>query len=297
MTGDTREVGTISVDVDPIDIHLRGYRVNDCAPDASVYERAVPRLLEHFGAAGARATFFFVARDAAAHAACIREVVEAGHEVASHTVSHPADFGGLGREALREELVGSLEALEQAGGAPVVGFRAPGWGQPAGLIEELEGAGYRYDASAFPTPILGLARIVLWARSRPPRERFILDAGGWFGPRAPGRLAGSTLQRFPLSTTRSIRWPVYHTVRYNASDAGFEKTIASLSRERHPLSYALHAVDALGLAEDGIDPRMSRHPGLALPLDQKRALLDRTLETIAAAYRTVPYSERLLDAG
>ena len=103
----------------------------------------------------------------------------------------------------------------------------------------------------------------------------------------------STLQRFPLSTTRFVRWPVYHTVRYGGSDEAFARTLDGLAAEGHPLSYALHAVDALGLEEDGVDARMARHPGVSESLPAKRDLLGRTLRAIAAAYHSLPYRERI----
>ena len=55
----------------------------------------------------------------------------------------------------------------------------------------------------------------------------------------------------------------------------------------------MHAVDALGLSEDRVDPKLSRHPGMDRPLKEKLELLDRTLEAIAARFRPVPFRDRL----
>ena len=55
----------------------------------------------------------------------------------------------------------------------------------------------------------------------------------------------------------------------------------------------VHAVDALGLKEDKVDTRLSPHPGMELPLEQKLAILDRSLAAIAAAFQTLPFRDRL----
>src|SRR4029079_19633928 len=64
----TRPVALVSVDVDPVDLHLVGYGYRSLPPDPLVYTTALPRLLDCFGRCGVRATFFVVARDAPAHA-------------------------------------------------------------------------------------------------------------------------------------------------------------------------------------------------------------------------------------
>lgn len=282
---------TVSIDVDPLDAHLAGYGFASAPTDRLATERAVPRILERLAAHRVRATFFWVARDAAAHAQLLREIVAAGHEVASHTVSHPEGWRRLGRAQVADELRVSKRRLEDASGAAVVGFRSPGWHGPAGLPEELAAAGYRYDASLFPSPLLGAAGALIWLRSGGKR-RTALGAGMWFRRRAPHALATGLLE-FPVSVTRGLRLPVYHTLRHGLSDRRFESALDALARERHPVSYPLHAVDALGLREDEVDARMARHPGMSGSLAAKLALLDRTLAAIAARFRPVTFAERL----
>jgi peptidoglycan/xylan/chitin deacetylase (PgdA/CDA1 family) len=285
---------TVSVDVDPVDAHLAGYGVPGAAADRMAYQRAVPRILEQLAACGARATFFWVARDAAANARLLREVAAAGHEVASHTATHPEAWRNMARAEVAHELRVSKEQLEDAAGAPVVGFRSPGWHGPAGLAEELASAGYRYDASQFPSPLLGAAGALIWLRSGGKR-RTALGASQWFGRRAPHALTGG-LTEFPVSVTRALRLPIYHTLRYALGDARFERALDRFAAEAHPLSYPLHAVDALGLAEDEVDSRMARHPGMRLPLAAKLALLARTLAAIALRFESRPFAERAAGA-
>ncbi len=288
---ETRPPGTVSIDVDPLDAHLAGYGVPDAPPDLLVYERAIPRILERLAEHSIRATFFWVARDSAARAQQLREIVAAGHEVASHTVSHPEAWRLLPQLEVARELRDSKDRLEQAAGAPVVGFRSPGWHGPLGLAEALRVAGYRYDASVFPSPLLGAAAALIFARSGGKR-RTALGARWWFARRNPHALANG-LYEFPLSVTRRLRIPVYHTLRYGLGDVRFARALDGFCRAGHALSYPIHAVDALGAAEDGVDPRLASHPGMGVALEKKLALISATFRAIADRFASRPFCERL----
>lgn len=170
MTPVPRPTAVVSVDVDPVDLHLVGYGFRGLPPDPLAYSHALPRLLDVFGRCGVRATLFMVGRDAHANAATIAAMARGGHEIASHTWSHPIRFASLPLEQQRFELGESRRALAAASGAAVVGFRAPNFDMAAGVVPRLCEAGYRYDASAYPTPMLLPARAVLALKSADPRS-------------------------------------------------------------------------------------------------------------------------------
>jgi hypothetical protein len=283
-----RPAATLSVDVDPIDCHLAGHGLPGLPPDAVVYERAVPRLLEVFAAHRVRATWFFVGRDADRARGAIEQVVAAGHEVASHSQHHPVGFHRLSPDEVASELGRSRSALEEASGTSVRGFRAPGWERPGQLEEALVTAGYAYDASYYPSPLVAAAGLLLSLRRG---GRPFLGSGQWLGAREPRQLQAG-LREFPVSVTR-IRLPIYHTMRYQLSDSRFESILDRLAAEGHELSYPIHAVDALSLLEDPIDPRMKRHPGMRFEGAHKLALLDRSLAAIATRFDASPFVERL----
>jgi hypothetical protein len=104
---------------------------------------------------------------------------------------------------------------------------------------------------------------------------------------------GGTLREFPVAVTPVLRLPVYHTLRYFSDDRRFESQLDGFVRRGETFSYVLHAVDALGLAEDHTDARIGKHPGMDRPLAAKLALLERTFAAIAARFRSVPYAELL----
>jgi len=106
-----------------------------------------PRILELLAAHGARATFFVIGENAAAHPELIRAIAAAGHEVAHHTHTHPlAAFWCASPAQVRWELDAGLEALRLAGVRPTR-FRPPAgiknlWLAPALHARGLTGVGW-----------------------------------------------------------------------------------------------------------------------------------------------------------
>jgi len=286
-----RPVATVSVDVDPVDLHLIGYGHRGLPPDSLSYTVALPRLIDAFARAGIRATLFVVARDAAAHSGVLRALVADGHEVASHSMTHPLALASLEEDRLREELMDSRNVLEAACGERMVGFRSPNYDMDGRTLRRLEAAGYRYDASAYPTPFLLPARLLLAFKSADPAAIFNLKLWPFTWRRTPYRTRG--LMEFPVSVTPLIRFPFYHTARYIMSEARFLKLLEGFVRRAEPLSYVVHAVDALGLTEDKVDARLAPHPGMERPLKEKLEILDRSLAAISAAFETLPFRDRL----
>jgi polysaccharide deacetylase family protein (PEP-CTERM system associated) len=119
---------------------------------AARMEVTTRRLLDHLAAHRARATFFIVGQIAATHPALVRDIHEAGHEVASHSWDHQR-VHCFTPQSFREDVRRSKTALEQATGAPVVGFRAPTFSVVRGtgwVIDVLAEEGFLYDSSIFP---------------------------------------------------------------------------------------------------------------------------------------------------
>ncbi|HTR96454.1 MAG TPA: polysaccharide deacetylase family protein [Candidatus Acidoferrales bacterium] len=290
-----RPAAVVSVDVDPVDLHLVGYGFRGLPPDPSIYVHAMPRLLDVLARCGIRATLFMVGRDAEAQAAIVGGAVAAGHEIASHTWSHPIGFASLPVERQLHELADSKRALERAGGREVVGFRAPNFDMNAAAAARLAAAGYRYDASAYPSPMLVPARALLALKGRNPLGVLAMRPWPFTWRRTPftWRLSGGSLREFPLAVTPGLRVPVYHTLRYYSDERRFGPQLDAFARRGELLSYVLHAVDALGLVEDGIDPRLHKHPGMDRALGPKLALLERSLRAVAERFDPMTYAELL----
>ena len=175
----------------------------------------------------------------------------------------------------------------------MIGFRAPNFDMDEPTLVRLATLGYRYDASSYPSPLLVPARLLLALKSRDRLGVLRLNSWPFSWHRAPHRRAGGKLVEFPVSVTPGTRIPIYHTLRYSLADARFDTTLDGLAGQRHALSYVLHGVDALGLAEDRVDSRLAPHPGMNRSLAEKLALLDRPLAAIAARFECATFAERL----
>jgi peptidoglycan/xylan/chitin deacetylase (PgdA/CDA1 family) len=285
----------VSIDVDPIDTHLAGYGITASDCDL-IYRRGVPRMLDLFDRLEIKATVFVVARDAEKEKSLWREVVDRGHEIGSHSVTHPIGLTGLEPERLRAELFDSKARLEDAIGRPVIGFRAPGWDVDGDTFRTIKDAGYRYDASLMPSPALATGAILRLflseGRMRP--HAFWKSLRLSHSLRTPHILkdAGG-LREFPIAVSRILRIPFTHTLWYVAPNLLCRRTYRAIGRSGDALSYMLHAADFIGLTEDDIDSRMARHPGMKWPLERKLSLLENVLASISSDYRCHTYAEAL----
>lgn len=109
-------------------------------------------LLDELARHNTKATFFVVGQIAKSHPALIQAMAEAGHEVASHGWDHRR-VHHFDRDSFRDDVRRSKDALEQAAGMAVVGYRAPTFSvmpETAWAIDVLADAGMRYDSSIFP---------------------------------------------------------------------------------------------------------------------------------------------------
>jgi polysaccharide deacetylase family protein (PEP-CTERM system associated) len=115
-------------------------------------EPETQRLLELLAKHGQRATFFVLGWVAERHPALVREVVAAGHEIATHGYMHRLVYD-LGPQGFREDLRRSLAAIEQATGQRVTGHRAASFSiTPRSLwaLDILAEEGIVWDSSVFP---------------------------------------------------------------------------------------------------------------------------------------------------
>ncbi len=280
---------SLSVDLDGIHHHLQGYGVQaERAQVSPIYTLAVPRFLDLFARVGAPATFFSIVEDADANAPVLRDAVARGHEVGSHSLTHTLPFGTLPDAALEREVRGSRDALEQALGSRVVGFRTPGWDVSPRVLAAIERAGYAYDSSVFPSPAQLAAQLSMWWRLgrsggvSPSALRFA------FSRRLPHRRGG--LWEVPVAVTRWLRLPYYQTLDFILGERVFDRLGAVLARGGDPVQFALHGIDLLEPAE--IDPRLHAHPGARLSLAHKTERIVRTLSRWIQTHKPVRLADR-----
>ena len=115
-------------------------------------ERNVHRILALLADANATATFFTLGWIAERHSGLIREIADAGHEIASHGFGH-LRASEQSHEAFLADIRLAKAILEDVSGRDVHGYRAPSFSIDATnpwAFDAIAEAGYRYSSSVYP---------------------------------------------------------------------------------------------------------------------------------------------------
>jgi peptidoglycan-N-acetylglucosamine deacetylase len=262
----------VSVDLDGLRHYARIHGLKDSLLDAKARSLhltvGLPRLLALLKRLGLKATLFVVGEDVAGEGAeVLREAAEAGHELASHSHTHPYALAQASAEAVEDELAHAEEALASVAGRRPVGFRAPGYTLSRAMLVALSRRGYLYDASVFPAAPYYLAKAAVLASmallgrpsaSRLDTPRVLLAPRGPYRPdvRRPYRRGAAPLLELPMAVTPLLRVPFFGTLLTTAPWGVVEGAYRAVARGSF-LSLELHAVDVLGV-EDGIPEPLAR---------------------------------------
>ncbi len=115
-------------------------------------ERNVDRILAMLAAHQTKATFFTLGWIAERYPQLVRQIVEQGHELASHGYGHER-ASDLAESAFLDDITRAKAILEDLGGVEVRGYRAPSFSIGEGNLwafDCLAEAGYRYSSSIYP---------------------------------------------------------------------------------------------------------------------------------------------------
>lgn len=118
----------------------------------SLVERHTEWIVETVTGAGVQATFFVLGWIAERYPRLVRLIADHGHELATHSYWHRKVYE-LSPAEFRDDMRRSIDAIESAGGARVLGFRAPSFSITPGTewaFDVLHDLGLVYDASLFP---------------------------------------------------------------------------------------------------------------------------------------------------
>jgi peptidoglycan-N-acetylglucosamine deacetylase len=262
----------VSVDLDGLHHYARIHGLQDSLLDAKArglhLTVALPRLLALFERLELKATLFVVGEDVAQEGAeVLRKAAEAGHELASHSHTHPYALAQASAEAVEDELAHAEEALASVTGQRPLGFRAPGYTLSSAMLVALARREYLYDASVFPAAPYYLAKAAVLASmalvgrpsaSRLDSPRVLLAPRGPYRPdvRRPYRPGAAPLLELPMAVTPVLRVPFFGTLLTTAPWVVVERAYRALAKDSF-LSLELHAVDVLD-AEDGVPEALAR---------------------------------------
>ncbi|MBB4097188.1 XrtA system polysaccharide deacetylase [Sphingomonas kyeonggiensis] len=114
--------------------------------------RNTEAVLELFGAAGVKGTFFTLGWVADRHPGLMRRIVAEGHELASHGWDHQRVYN-MGAEQFRADVTRTKQVLEDAAGVEIRGYRAPSFSfdtRTPWAHEVLVETGHAYSSSVAP---------------------------------------------------------------------------------------------------------------------------------------------------
>ena len=151
-------------------------------------EANTQRLLDLLDECQVEGTFFVLGWVAERYPHLVRDIVGRGHEVACHSYWHRLIYK-LTREEFAADTRRAKDAIEQAAGESVFGYRAPSYSitsESLWALEVLAEAGFRYDSSIFPI------RHDVYGIPDAPRHPFVVTT-----PAGP-------IVEFPITTFRMV---------------------------------------------------------------------------------------------
>jgi peptidoglycan/xylan/chitin deacetylase (PgdA/CDA1 family) len=280
----------VHVDCDDLWVYRQDYGLTP-TDGPSIYDEALPRLLDLFEASGVRATLFVIGADLGRQRVrqVLRGAIERGHAIANHTQDHRDDFGVCDPQLRAQQVAEADEAIRANLGVTPLGFRGSAYCFDSTVRAALVARGYRYDSSHYPGWTLKLMGVAMRARGAtkplggPAADRLTLPH--WYGGPDPGGLV-----EVPIMTLTRLALPVHTTALY-AFGPIYARAATALLKARPPRGvFLLHAIDGL---EGAAAPDLATLPTLKRPLDWRLQTIGAVLDA-ARARGEIATTESLL---
>jgi polysaccharide deacetylase family protein (PEP-CTERM system associated) len=123
------------------------WQAHECRVEANV-----DNILSLFDEHSAKATFFTLGWIAERYPQMVRRIVDEGHELASHGMSH-VRVTQQDQAAFRDDVIKTKALLEDISGVAVIGYRAASYSigsENLWALEVLQQTGHKYSSSIFP---------------------------------------------------------------------------------------------------------------------------------------------------
>ncbi len=295
-----RPVCAVSIDLDPIPCYYRIHALGEPPPELrnAIMRACVPRFAEVLDARGIAATFFVVGEDFAADPGSrdlMRQLAASGHELANHSYSHWYDLARRPPAEVRDEIRRAHDSISQVAGAPVIGFRAPGYDVSPAMVETLLELGYQYDSSVFPAPgYYALKAAIMGAMAVLGRDsgavltnpRALLAPADPYRPDAarPWRRGDAALVEVPIGVTPVGRTPAIGTNLLLAPGWLRRRWLRAMAR-RPVFNFELHGIDLCDATIDRMPAELvARQPDLRATVARKQAAFEEVLDALAVTH-------------
>ena len=284
----------VSVDLDEIPNYhaLHGLAAPADPSRNLVYEVALQRLVDFAHADALPLTLFAIASDLERHenAVRLRQLADAGHEIANHSLDHRYDLTRLPRaEMLRQVQAAALRIAGAVGRTPR-GFRAPGYTVSDELFDVLRESDVHYDSSVFPCPSYYAAKAAtrVWIQMQGRESRSVLDTPSVLrAPTRPYRVGrpyfrrGEGILELPIQVTRGLRLPYIGTT-LTLAGPDWARRLTSMVVGEPLVNLELHGIDLLDV-DDGLEALRPHQPDVRVSVNRKMDALSAAVERLREA--------------
>ncbi len=196
------ECGHISFDMDSWWALLEIKKKSISKKKDFVIKKSIPRIKRMLAKYGIKATFFVLGPDVESFPGLYKELINDGHEIASHTYSHFHDLKEKPLGIIREEIKRNHDIIKDKLRVDPIGFRAPNYSFNEKVLRVLEEERYKYDSSLSPSFYPGVFP-VSWLK---------IPKKPYFPSRGNIRIKGSSpVLEIPLSSSCFFRLPLIGT--------------------------------------------------------------------------------------
>lgn len=303
-------LSSLSLDLDDKWTYMKTHGDERWRSFPSYLEIVVPRVLRILDKLSLRITFFMVGQDAALphNWGVLGSIADAGHEIGNHSFHHEPWLHLYSQTEIEDELSRAEDAIGNATGRRVEGFRGPGFSVSQAVVETLTARGYSYDASTLPTFLGPAARAYYLLTAKLDKEekrrraRLFGRLRDGFLPLKPytWQTAAGPLVEIPVTTMPIFRAPFhlsYLLWLQSYSDAvakAYLRTALTLCKASGVApSFLLHPLDFLGPREA---PELDFFPGMRMPLERKLEMADFAIREIGKHYKVVSMKEHATES-
>lgn len=303
---------SISIDVDTLSSIYKGQGLK--RPGGYTYielRTGLETIQRFFEGYRIKTTLFMVGNDflLQSNQAAIQSIIQAGHEPANHSMTHPQGFRWLTAEEKNKELKMMGNICEKVTGIRPIGFRSPGWNIDDSTLPLLKQLGYSYDSSVFPTSLMPLMKFAHWASMSGQAQPDRTTMGMWrymTAPITPYQTSQLSLAKkgeggiieFPVSVTPALRIPFFATMLLLTGNKVYHTLYKSIKRSSLPVHFQMHLSDFVDYRLPELENQMpSSRQGayipqaLGTPLNKKLEIFRNLIDLMAADFNFITLKE------
>lgn len=210
-----KKICNITIDVDTLRSNFKGAGNKNSVYSGIELPEGIERSIDFFKKRDIKAVYFCVAADFenGKYSYLLKKLIDNGHEIASHSYSHPQGFRLLSVTEKKKEILLSKKLLEDLSDSKIFGFRAPGWNIDDETMIILKECGYLYDSSIFPTFIMPALKMMHYMsmKRRTTEERTTMGLLKYMLYSIEPHITKDKLFEFPIQVSTFLRLPFFAT--------------------------------------------------------------------------------------